>query len=311
MMNRAQQWEVILGEAEVQFSTIASADGNLVQFHKELGYAMQIIAGSNKLQQCSTESLRAAFTNVAGLGLTLNPAMKLAYLVPRKGKACLDVSYLGLLHIATDAGCIRAAKAEVVCQHDQFEYIDAFTQPVHKFDPFASAEQRGPVVGAYCVAVLPDGLRLVETMSREDIGKVRAASKAGDDSPWTTWPIEMCKKSVIKRAYKSWPQQARMSNAVAYVNANEGIDFEASAALRDARPGPAALAEKALNIEVPAEGQEFLRYLEDKIRAEGLSYYQNFWPQMTMEERQWVGKEGHERLKKLGAQVDAKRHAAS
>lgn len=304
----AKQWESIIRDTEDQFAAIAVADGSQVQFAKELGYAMQIIAGSPSLQKCSTESLRNAFVNVAGLGLTLNPAMKLAYLVPRKGKACLDVGYLGLLHIATMAGCIRAAKAEVVCQNDQFDYIDAFTQPVHKFNPFASMNDRGAVVGAYCVAVLPDGLRMVETMSREEIIKIRTASKAGDDSPWTTWPIEMAKKAVIKRAYKSWPQKARMSDAVAYINASEGIDFDATPAVR-ARPSAAAIAQAAQNVGVPAEGQAFIQMLENNIREQGLSYYEALYPKLTFEERRWIGPEGHQRLWDLGLKIDAQRGA--
>lgn len=306
----ANQWQIILGDTEAQFTAIAAVDGNLVQFHKELGYALQIIAGNDKLQQCSTESLRSAFINVAGLGLTLNPAMKLAYLVPRRGKACLDIGYLGLLHIATIAGCIRAAKAEVARENDTFDYIDAFTQPHHKFDPFATIAKRGQVVGAYCVAVLPDGLRLVETMSREDLLKIRAASKGGDNSPWATWPDEMCKKAVIKRAYKSWPQNPRMSNAVAYVNANEGIDFEAHSAPREARPSPAALAQQTLNVAVPPEGQTFIAKVEQNIREQGLAYYEALYPNLTFDERRWIGPEGHKRLWQLGLDVDAARGQA-
>jgi recombination protein RecT len=37
---------------------------------------------------------------VAAIGITLNPASKLAYLVPRDGMVCLDISYMGLLHRA-------------------------------------------------------------------------------------------------------------------------------------------------------------------------------------------------------------------
>ena len=59
-------------------------------------------------------SLRSAILNVAAIGISLNPSLAHAYLVPRDGAICLDISYRGLVKLATDAGAIEWAKAVLV-----------------------------------------------------------------------------------------------------------------------------------------------------------------------------------------------------
>ena len=52
-------------------------------------------------------SAQNASINVVAIGITLNPASKLAYLVSRDGMICLDTSYMGLHHLAQSAGSIK------------------------------------------------------------------------------------------------------------------------------------------------------------------------------------------------------------
>ncbi|MGL9736397.1 MAG: hypothetical protein ACR5LF_14930 [Symbiopectobacterium sp.] len=83
-----------------------------INFRRESEFAMQIFANNDYLAKVTTitwlksplinnsVSTRSAVMNVVGIGVSLNPAQKLAYLVPRKGAICLDISYMGLMHIA-------------------------------------------------------------------------------------------------------------------------------------------------------------------------------------------------------------------
>ncbi|MBO1915661.1 hypothetical protein J4727_00305 [Providencia rettgeri] len=48
-------------------------------------------------------SFKTAFLQLATTSLTLDPAQKLAYLVPRDERVILDVSYLGLIKMAIEA----------------------------------------------------------------------------------------------------------------------------------------------------------------------------------------------------------------
>lgn len=216
-----QQWALAVAKAELKFNEIAATDGNIVAYTREANFALQVIAGSEYLQKCSAESLTNAVVNVASVGLTLSPPEKLAYLVPRKNKACLDISYIGLVKIATDSGSVLAVKAELVRANDQFEYVDAFTMPHHRFDPFGTVASRGEVIGVYVIAKLANGVTQIETLSREEIEKIKAVSKAAS-GPWVDWFEEMAKKSGIKRASKLWPRTERLSKAIALVDEHQG-----------------------------------------------------------------------------------------
>jgi recombination protein RecT len=210
---------------------------------REFHFAVQAIEKNQYLAGIAAKnpnSLRNAILNIAAVGISLNPAEAHAYLVPRDGQVCLDLSYRGLIKLATDSGSIQLAKPELVCACDEeFVWHDPFTMPTHKFNPFDT--ERGPgriwatLSGGYVIAKLNDGTVLLDRMAAEEIAAVKAASpsssKAG--SPWQKWPLEMIKKTLIKRAAKSWPQSQRLDEAIHIDNETSGITF-------DAEPQPAS-----------------------------------------------------------------------
>src|SRR5690606_33352025 len=117
-----------------------------------------------------------AINNVAAIGISLNPARKQAYLVPRDNKVCLDISYIGLVDLATQSGSIAWAKAELVFEQDEFELGAPGCAPRHKFNPFA--KDRGDCIGAYVVAKTPAGDFLTDAMSIDEINAIRDRSAA-------------------------------------------------------------------------------------------------------------------------------------
>lgn len=216
-----QPWAKAVAEAEPKFVEIARIDGNLVNYQREAGFALQSIGKSEFLQKCSATSIGNAVVNVANIGLTLNPAMKLAYLVPRKGECCLDISYIGLVKIATDSGAVLAVSAIPVRENDTFKWNGPFKMPDHIFDQFAPESERGNIRGVYTVAKLASGVEQVDVMRREEIDHIRSMSKA-KEGPWFDWFEEMVKKAALKRASKLWPRTERLSQAEAILNAHEG-----------------------------------------------------------------------------------------
>jgi recombinational DNA repair protein RecT len=63
-------------------------------------------------------------------------------------------------------------------------------------------------------------------MSRRDIEKVRAASKASNGPGWTTWYDQFAIKSVIKRATKLLPSSSdRLERVIQNDNDAMGFDF--------------------------------------------------------------------------------------
>jgi len=205
-----------------------------INFEREAGFAVQIISGNEYLlgvAMGNRDSVINAVTNIAAIGISLNPAKKQAYLVPRDKKVCLDISYMGLLDLAVASGSIMWGKAELVRESDDFRLNGFDKPPVHERNPFA--KNRGEIVGVYVVAKTDSGDYLTETMTIDEVNDIRNRSSAWKawiskqkSCPWVTDPGEMAKKTVIKRAYKTWPKTDRLETAVHFLNTegDEGLE---------------------------------------------------------------------------------------
>lgn len=223
---------------EPTFSQLAAIHG-AVTYKAEAAFAMQAMTDNSFLMKTAIgnpDSLKRAIVNVAAVGISLNPVTKFAYLVPRDGKVCLDISYRGYIQMAVDAGAIKWALAEIVCEKDEYVFEGHDQKPIHRFNPFAD---RGEPIGAYCLAKTHDGDFILTQMSAEEIMSIRDRSpswkshkKDGTSTPWATDRNELIKKTVIKRASKSWQRadsRERIERAVDVMNEADQIDFSAPA----------------------------------------------------------------------------------
>lgn len=234
-IERVENLNQLVLRQETDFNKLAAIHG-AVNFQREASFSLQILQSNSFLMDtalANQDSLKRAVLNVAAIGLSLNPMQKLAYLVPRDKAICLDISYRGYVQLAIDIGAIKWAKAEVVYAEDTFKYLGINKEPVHEFNPFGG---RGEIVGAYAIAKTHDGEFLFDFMSNEEIFSIRDRSqsyksflKDGKQTPWKTDTLEMIKKTMLKRAAKSWPMTntkdpARFSEAIDVTN---DIDFSA------------------------------------------------------------------------------------
>lgn len=204
-----------------------------LNFEREAEFAIQTITGNDysvKLAVQNRQSVVNAVTNIAAIGISLNPAKKQAYLVPRDGKICLDISYIGLMDLAMNTGAIRWAQSELVYTSDNFALNGFDKPPTHSYNPFS--KDRGEVIGVYVVVKTADGDYLTETMSVDEVNAIRDRSSAWKawiskqkSCPWVTDWGEMAKKTCVKRAYKYWPKTERLEEAIHYLNTdgNEGL----------------------------------------------------------------------------------------
>uniref|UniRef100_A0A6H1ZPB4 Putative DNA recombination protein n=1 Tax=viral metagenome TaxID=1070528 RepID=A0A6H1ZPB4_9ZZZZ len=205
---------------------------------KEREFALQTIRGNTSLQTCTFDSIKDAIINVALTGLSLNPALKRAYLVPRDGKAVLDISYQGLIYLATSSGDIKKIGAQVVYDWDEFTFEHGTEEkivhkpnmdpPTDKMDLIKKDAQAiwNHIVCAYSIATLNDGSRDFVVLPTWKLWKVRQSSKAikSPDTPWNKWPEEMIRKTVIKYHSKTLPSSDRLAEAVSILNEHEGLD---------------------------------------------------------------------------------------
>lgn len=238
-----------IGQQQDYFVSLNRGALNQLSFERECEFAKQMLLKNDYtlgVARSNPDSLHAAISNVAAIGITLNPALAFAYLVPRKIKGkgdesvygiCLDISYRGLIKLATDTGIIKAMKAELVYANDKFEYHGFHEKPVFSANPFG---ERGELIGVYAMALLADGSYLVEAMSAAEVNAVRDSSEAYksaidkggwflENCVWVKFYTEMVKKTVIKRAYKTLPTSKGMEilgKAVAVINEHEGMEFD-------------------------------------------------------------------------------------
>jgi recombination protein RecT len=206
-----------------------------INFEREAGFAIQMISASDyalKVAMGNKQSVIDAVTNIAAIGISLNPAKKQAYLVPRKSKICLDLSYMGLIDLAVQEGGIKWAQAALVYSADTFALSGLDKPPLHQYNPFS--KERGEIVGVYVVVKTSDGEYLTHTMDiaaayairdRSDSWKNQVAGKRG---PWESDPGEMIKKTCVKQASKYWPKTDRLDKAIHYLNTDGGEGIELS-----------------------------------------------------------------------------------
>ncbi|HFD7933852.1 RecT family recombinase [Yersinia enterocolitica] len=212
-------------QQEPLFSSALTDQG--VTWAKESQFAVQLFQRNEYLTKtaiANPASAQNAIINVAAIGITLNPASKLAYLVPRDGMVCLDISYMGLLHLAQATGAIKWGQCKLVYSNDTYESNGLDSAPTHKYNTFGD---RGTVVGGYCTIKTPDGDYLTEEMSLAEIKATEATSKA-KNGPWKNFWEEMARKTIVKRASKYWPRRERLDTAIDYVNTEggEGSNFD-------------------------------------------------------------------------------------
>lgn len=225
--------DIVYGTRETFLAVQADRD---MKFDAEAGFAMQILGGSDYalgLALRNKQSVINAVTNVAAIGLTLNPALRQAYLVPRDGKICLDIGYLGLIELAIKSGAILWAQSRIVCIGDEFMVGGMDREPIHKFSPFNTGRNESKNwMGAFVTCKTPDGGFLTHVMGSEEILGIRERSQAWKawvkdkkKCPWVTDPGEMWKKTVVKQAAKWWPKSERVAAAIHYLNneAGEGL----------------------------------------------------------------------------------------
>ena len=222
---------VIKKELELTRPTFEEMNLNKLTFAKELEYAIQIIENNDYLAKMNMPSIRNALVNVSLSGITLNPVLKLAYLVPRKGNCCVDVSYMGMIKIVTDTGSVKSIKADVAYEKDTFDIqLGSDGYVVHK--PYLGADSRGRKLGAYSLAILNDGSEHIDFMRWDEIMAIKARSesvKSDKGSPWSTDEDEMACKTVVKRHFKYLPKSDRAlmaAKAIDLDNQLNGINFE-------------------------------------------------------------------------------------
>jgi recombination protein RecT len=197
---------------------------------KILRNVMTEITRNPDLKKCSAESLVTAIIQSSLLGLHPDSLTGEAYLIPynnsKKGiyECQFQVGYKGMLRLAYNSGQILYVDAQVVHENDEF-FICFGTEKYLKFIP--ALKNRGEVKCYYAIAYMKNGGSQFAVMSKEDVDKHKAYSKASNSnySPWFTHYDEMAKKTCIKSVLKYLPRNSEDLNLIVASSLDDQSDL--------------------------------------------------------------------------------------
>lgn len=201
------------------FKTFVQCGKSKEDLQKECNFAAQAMLNNPYLIECAKaypQHFIAALKNVVLTGMTLNPTLKLAYLVPYKGKVELTPSYMGKCSFAVNTGLVKDIYAMLVYRGEKFTFRKGVNGTLeHEPNPWVD-HKREDLLGGYWFAVLSNGTFKYDVMPVADIEKIRKRSPSvlkGKQSPWDTDYEEMAKKTIINWGYKSIPKLAMSEKA--------------------------------------------------------------------------------------------------
>lgn len=143
-----------------------------------------------------------------------------AYLVPYGAECQFQLSYRGMIALATKSERIVTIEPEIFCRGDRFVWKNG--QIDHEIDWME--EDRGEMRGAYATAIFKDGTRTSEVLSKSEIEEIRKMSRNGNAGPWKTRYNEMAKKTAVRRLAKRLPLTPAARAAFEYDD-KQNFDF--------------------------------------------------------------------------------------
>lgn len=215
--------------------------------------ALNCVAKTPKLQECSLSSLLQCLVVAAELGLEPGGALGHLYLVPFKGTCTVIIGYRGLIELARRSGQLAQIEAHVVHENDEFA-VEFGLNPVMRHKPQLRGEPGKPVL-TYMIARLKDGSTHIEVMTQAEVERIKARSRSAADGPWVTDPEEMAKKTVLRRGSKYLPLATEQFARAAEIDDEDAVDGQVvNRGNQGALPeGTASLAQE---IAAPSAGNE-------------------------------------------------------
>ena len=160
------------------------------------------------LLQCTHESLLKAILQSAELGLEPTGAGGV-HLVPFKNnktgnyEVTVIPDYRGLMELARRSGAVAAIEARSIHEKDEYD-VQFGSEPILKHRP--NLKEESAMIAVYSVAVLVNGIKQIEVMTKDAIDRIRSRSRAAQSGPWVTDYEAMAKKTVIKQLCKYLPR---------------------------------------------------------------------------------------------------------
>ncbi|WP_336182770.1 recombinase RecT [Fusobacterium polymorphum] len=171
--------------------------------------AITTIRLNPKLAKCNPESLIGALMVSAQLGLEPG-TLGQCYLIPFENKKAgtvecqFQIGYKGLIELLRRSGQLSDIYSYTVYENDDFNIEYGLSRTlVHK----PNFIDRGEIKGFYAVAILKDGAKAFEYMTKDEITKHEEKYRKGSykNDVWNKNFEEMAQKTVVKKLLKWLP----------------------------------------------------------------------------------------------------------
>lgn len=201
-------------------------------------YIQDKVGTKSDITNCSLQSITNSLINAALVKLPIDNR-KLAHLVPFKDQCVFMPDYKGYIYKVKEADPSFEPTVALVYKGDTFTFSREDGKATYKH-VVANAFEDSPanIVGIYCYMKTDKG-SWIDVMSHKELMKVKAQSKMVTGAIWSTWELEMLKKSMVRRALKN-----KFNEAIAELDAidnklfNERPEKVAPVLASDAAPLP-------------------------------------------------------------------------
>lgn len=179
--------------------------------------AITCVRQNPKLAECSVPSLLGSLMTVAQLGLEPG-VLGQCYLIPFKNaklgttECQLQLGYKGMIELLRRTGQLSDIYAYPVYSNDEFTIEYGLERKLTHKPAFTHPDGRGLIVGFYSVAILKDGTKAFEYMTKKEIEQHEEKYRKGKfkNDIWVKNFEEMAMKTVTKKMLKWLPISVEM-----------------------------------------------------------------------------------------------------
>lgn len=204
----------IIKAGEKQFAAALPKHLNSERFTR---IAITTIRQNPKLAECNAESLLGSLMTIAQLGLEPG-VLGQCYLIPFKNNKLgtiecqFQLGYKGMIELLRRTGQLSDIYAYTVYSNDEFSIEYGLERTLKHIPAFTNPEGRGEIVGFYSVAILKDGTRAFEYMTKREVIDHEEKYRKGNfkNDIWNKNFEEMALKTVTKKMLKWLPISVEM-----------------------------------------------------------------------------------------------------
>lgn len=186
---------------------------------------LTVVRGSEALQACSLDSIFLTALRAATLGLSCDPSLGEAYVVPFGARAELVVGYKGLYDMAVRTGKYRYINVAPI-----YEGVVVEENPISGFHSLTGHRQSNKVIGWLGAFEMVTGYAKTLYMTVEEIhahAKAKAKAYNSPKSGWNTDTQAMERKTILRLLLRRWgyfdPAVVRQLDEIENPEANPDI----------------------------------------------------------------------------------------